>query len=386
MAALLGAQSALPIWNAGLLPWKPHLAAAAEDLRVRLAGADPVMFAKAVQAESRRRMAQFLRGVDIYRHHPFRRTLTDPPTVWHSGTTRLLDYGQAGGLPVLLIPSLVNRAYILDLSKRRSLARFLAARGLRPYLVDWAMPGDAEAAFTLDDYIARLEAALDLVAAVNGRPAALVGYCMGGLLALAVAARRPAQVGGLALLATPWEFGTDSGDPGRAVRLFEEHVGRAIDRMGHLPVDALQALFTAFDPTLVERKFRTLAELAPGSARARDFVTLEDWLNDGVPLVGAVARECLLGWYGRNSAARGEWRVAGTPVIPEQVDIAALVMVPRSDRIVPPESALALAARLPRARRRMVPAGHIGMIAGRRALTDVYWPLAKWLGGCCAAP
>lgn len=57
---------------------------------------------------------RFLRGLRAYWRHPYRRRLPDPSVVWRSGSARLLDYGHGStGLPILALPSLVNRAYIL---------------------------------------------------------------------------------------------------------------------------------------------------------------------------------------------------------------------------------------------------------------------------------
>ncbi len=49
--------------------------------------------------------------------------------LWRDGSTRLLDYRPAGGAPLLVVPSLINRAYILDLAPGRSLLRHLAEAG-----------------------------------------------------------------------------------------------------------------------------------------------------------------------------------------------------------------------------------------------------------------
>lgn len=384
MATLLSSRAALPFSNEGSPPWKPGAMAPSGPLREHLAAVDPEAFAGAVEAESRRRIGDLLRGIQTYRRHPYRRPVDDRPVVWTSGTTRLVDYGDGGGAPVLLVPSLVNRAYILDLTDRRSLARYLAGRGLRPYLLDWGAPGVAEAGFSLSDYVARLEEALEVAASASGRAVGVVGYCMGGLLALALAARRPQRVAGLALLATPWDF--HAGAHHRQVLdALAPQLAHAIAEIGLLPVDVLQAVFASLNPTLVDRKFRAFAALDPRSRRAADFVALEDWVNDGVPLVGRVAGECLFGWYGANQPARGEWQVSGRPVRPEEVRVPALVLVPENDRLVPPQSALAVASRLPFAKHRVLPAGHIGMVSGRRAKTLVYGPLAKWLGACCTA-
>ncbi len=306
--------------------------------------------------------------------------------MWAEGATRLLDYGAAkcgaGGLPVLVVPSLINRAYILDLAERVSLMRYLARRGLRPFLVDWGWPGAEERGFTLSDYIAgRLEAALEAVIGRAGAPAAVVGYCMGGLLALALAERRRREVSALALLATPWDFHVHQAAQARLLAAtMAGPVSTLVEGLGRMPVDLVQALFGALDPLLVPRKFVNFARLDPDSPRAAAFVALEDWLNDGVPLVAGVARECLCEWYGENAPGRGAWRVGGRRVRPERVGQPALVVVPAHDRIVPPASAEALVERLPKAEAMTPALGHIGMIVGSRAEAAVWRPLARWLG------
>jgi polyhydroxyalkanoate synthase len=146
-----------------------------------------------------------------------------------------------------------------------------------------------------------------------------------------------------------------------------------------MPIDAIQALFARLDPYLAVRKFSAFAGLDPASPKARAFVALEDWLNDGVPLATPVARACITGWYGENLPGRGAWRVADRLMDPARLDLPALVVIPARDRIVPPASAEALAAALPRADVRRPPLGHIGMIVGGRARPSVWAPLASWL-------
>ena len=320
--------------------------------------------------------AALIAGIAAYRRHPWQRTLADPPCVWGEGGSRLLDYGTSGGPPVLVVPSLVNRAHVLDLMDGHSMLRFLGARGVRPLLLDWGWPGDAERHFSLTDYIAgRLERAMLAV----GGPLTLVGYCMGGLMAVAAARRRPELVRRLALLATPWDFWSPDADGPHRLGGWLPMLEPAMARSGALPVDALQALFSLADPGGVARKYRDFGAQPQDSPRARRFVALEDWLNDGVPLAAPVAREVLGGWYGRNAPEAGTWRVAGEVVRPETLAIPSFVAVPARDRIVPPESALALAAGLDGAVVHRPAAGHIGMIAGSRARTELWEALLAWL-------
>ena len=397
--AWMSSRAALTALNSGSLPWRPELAARASELADQLAAARNASretateatadgaFAAAVDTEVHQRLGRLASGIVTYRHHPYRRALAAPPVLWQAGTTKLLDYRPAGGRPVLFVPSLVNRAYVLDLAPGRSLLRWLADRpdgtggALRPLLVDWDAPGAEERAFDLTDYVAdRLDGALDVAVELAGGPVPVVGYCMGGLLALALAGRRDDAVRRLALLATPWDFHAERAGAAHTAAAALEAALPALDALGELPVDVVQALFYTLDPFLVIRKFLRFAELDPASARARDFVALEDWLNDGVGLALPTAAGCILGWYGENASANGTWRIAGTPVRPGDARMPALVLVPQRDRIVPPASARALADALPDATVRTHPLGHIGMVAGSRAPAAVWDELAGFLG------
>ena len=411
-------RAALPLLRNGSLAWRPEVAAAAQSLRAALdaaspqerqpAGASPETpandpFDRAVEAEIARRLAALASGIRVYRDHPYRRRLLDPPTLWQDGTTRLLDYGataparrarNAGGKaaparPVLFVPSLVNRAYILDLSAKRSLLRWLARErpggtALRPLLVDWDAPGETERGFDLTAYIdGRLGAALTAARALDplDRPVPVVGYCMGGLLAMALALRRPDDVAALGLLATPWDFHAERVAAAHAAAAACRAAAPVLAALGELPVDALQSLFATLDPFLVPRKFAAFAGLDPASDKAAAFVALEDWLNDGVGLAATVARECIEGWYGANAPHRGLWRVGGMAIDPARWTKPALALIPQHDRIVPPASAQALADALPHATALSPRLGHIGMVAGAAARDTVWQPLADWLGG-----
>jgi poly(3-hydroxyalkanoate) synthetase len=337
-------------------------------------------FPGAVLAETIRQDAALIEGIAAYRRHGWHRTLIDPPVIWAEGGTRLLDYGVGGGRAVLFVPSLVNRAYVLDLMEGNSMLRWLSGHGVRPLLLDWGWPEETERRFTLTDYVAgRMERAMTAAVHAAGEPPVLAGYCMGGTLAVAAAQRRPDLISGLALLAAPWDF--HAPDPERAIRAAETlpMLEPALAFSHALPVDLLQSLFALLDPWGVAEKYRGFARLPQNGERARLFVALEDWLNDGVPLAAEVARTCLREWYGENAPARGNWRIAGLPVDPGAIIRPTFVAVPGRDRIVPPESARPLARLIPSAVLHQPAAGHIGMAAGARAETALWRPLLDWL-------
>jgi polyhydroxyalkanoate synthase len=290
---------------------------------------------------------------------------------------------------VLFVPSLVNRGWVLDLVPGEGMLSWLAGRGLHPYRIEWGPPGGDERDFDVTDYVVRrLEPALDEVRRLTGRRPLLAGYCMGGLLALAAAVRRPNAIVGLALLATPWDFHAEGGERAQAIATVYTQIRGLLGLWGEFPIDMIQGLFAAHDPVVALRKFRKFAAMDPSSVGARNFVALEDWLNEGVALTLGVADEAFGDWYGANLTGQNLWTVGGTRIDPAVLaDVPLLAVIPGGDRLVPPKSAEAVLAGAPHAARLDLPLGHIGMVVGRQAETGLWHPLADWLTetGCAAA-
>jgi len=389
LASLGGSIAALPGVQAGVATADTGVGAEAREFAAALADIGDGEVPLAAGNEAVSRLGVMMAGIEAYRRHAYRRDVEDPAVIWAEGSTRLLDYGGVEGavepgMTVLFAPSLVNRGYVLDLSAQRSMVRWMAQNGIRPLLIDWGAPGEAERDFTLDDYIlGRLGSAIDEALSHSrghtGDKIGLVGYCMGGDLALASAQRRQSDLSALALLATPWDFHGGSGLQGSLFAAARDSLDAVISGFGELPVDILQTFFASLDPALGLRKFRRFAELDPDGDKAAEFVALEDWLNDGVALTAAVAKTCLIEWYGENSTAEGNWLIGGEPVDPTAIDLPTLVAAPAADRIVPPESARPLADLIPGAELMTPPSGHIGMVVGSKAEQGLWRPLTDWL-------
>ncbi|NTU76357.1 MAG: alpha/beta fold hydrolase [Alphaproteobacteria bacterium] len=358
-----------------LAPMQERLEAEKVDLSLPANAARlQIEISKAVFTSAQR----FIAGVRAYQNHPARRDVSEAPVIWQSGTTKLRDYAPdlAGKAPVVfVVPSLVNRFTILDLDQDHSLLRALVAEGLRPLVVDWDSPGEEEKEFTLTDYIARrLIPALEFISDEK-TPCAVLGYCMGGLLALALALLRPPRVRSLVLMATPWDMSGGSEEQ----TWLASQMQSCWDQTGLLPVAALQVMFASLQPAQVVMKFARFSLLDPASPASRRFVMTEDWLNDGVPLAAPVARECLQEWYGENRVGRIQWRVAGKLIDPRVVDVPTYVVVPGKDRLVAPESSLPLARLIRSAALHTPMLGHIGLLTSDAAPQKVWRPLTHWL-------
>jgi polyhydroxyalkanoate synthase len=386
LAAYLFALLAAPRAGSPDFPWADGL----RDDAVGLGDLDRIEVAREIAA----RLSATVRGLEIWQAHPYRRTLADPPAVWKAGCSRLLDYGAApeaaaaDGPPVLVVPSLINRAHVLDLLRGRSMLRWLAAQGLRPLLLDWGTPGRAEAGFDLSDYgRERLLPALERARALAGGPVPVMGYCMGGTLAVGLAARRPDDVAALVTIGAPWDFTSTAGMVGSFRAMIRAEGAARAERLldglgaafGLVPVSLLQAVFALVNPMQASLKFQKLARLDPDGAAARVFVALEDWLADGVPMPAGAAKDLLVGWQVRNRTAAGTWRFLGGRVDPAAVAAPALVVCGERDSIAPTALACPLGAALPRATTLRPRTGHVGMIVGSAARAQVWQPVAEFL-------
>lgn len=361
-------------WSAAALP--------AAILASVTRGTDPRAEFLAMVQVAIDRYTRLMQGVAAYQNHPYHRDLPDPEVFWECEGMRVFDYGGAARAapPLLIVPSLINKHYILDLRRQQSFVRYLRDHGFRPLVVAWDGLQHAAAPVTIDTCItAMLEPTLTEVRRRCGQRPVLIGYCLGGLLTLALAVRQPAAIAGQVFMATPWDF--HAGDS-RLAELAANGLAMiepTLQALGHMPVDAVQTLFYSIDPFHVVDKFLAFAALDPQSEGATAFVALEDWLNDGLPLSAPITRTLLGSWYKDNAPARGEWSVAGTRIDPAAAMPPAYVLIPRQDRIVPPVSAEALGPLLPNATTHTVDTGHIGMVASQRAPALVWEPLTAWL-------
>jgi len=326
------------------------------------------------------RARNFMNGVLLYVAHPVRREPEEAPVIWRAGSTSLLDYAQDafGAPPVLIIPSLGSRFTIMDLAPRHSFIRYLKDAGFRPLVIDWGAPREDELSFTFSDYIVkRLVPVLQIVSVAQ--PAHILGYSLGGLLAVALASLFPERARSLALLATPWDFHAGYEALGQDGRNLEEKLAPWLAPRGVLPAEVMQSLNTAFQPLHAFRRFSSFAFMDQESDEAARFVLTEDWLNDGVPLTVSLAREYFREFSGRNALANNEWKVGGKRIDPAELCVPSYVVVPGKDALIPPQSAMPLAQRLPRAVRHEPMMGHIGLMASPYALHQVWKPLCSWM-------
>ena len=290
-----------------------------------------------------------LDGLRAYADAPRRSPAAPHPEIARIGPVRLRDHGGEGP-PAVLIPSLINPPHILDLDPEVSLASAIAAMGRRVLLLDW---GEARerGELSVGGHVEQL--LLPLLREL-GEPPALIGYCLGGTMAIAAANLVPTER--VVTLAAPWHFTAYPADGRASLQSMWRDAQPTAQALGALPMEVLQAAFWSLDPERTVAKFAKFAGLDPHSDEARRFVQLEDWANQGEPLPCAAAAELIEGLFGNDISGKGEWAIAGKPIT-DELSVPVLHFTAARDRIAP-------AATAPSGDELEISSGHVGMIVG----------------------
>ncbi|WP_045858832.1 PHA/PHB synthase family protein [Teredinibacter purpureus] len=135
--------------------------------------------------------------------------------------------------PLLIIPPFINKYYILDLDKKKSMVNWLVGQGYTVFMVSWVNPDHTLSATTFDHYVMDgVIAALDVVQkSVNNMPINVAGYCVGGtLLATAQAyllSQGDERIHSLTFLTSLFDFS----EPGEVGHYISEEMYPLVEKM-----------------------------------------------------------------------------------------------------------------------------------------------------------
>jgi polyhydroxyalkanoate synthase len=92
-------------------------------------------------------------------------------------------------VPLLMVPPVINKFYVMDLAPGRSMVEHLVGSGLQVFMISWRNPDARHAKWDLDTYGQAILDAMDAAARIAGsEQVALAGACSGGIIAAMVAA------------------------------------------------------------------------------------------------------------------------------------------------------------------------------------------------------
>jgi polyhydroxyalkanoate synthase len=283
-------------------------------------------------------------------------------------------------LPLLVVPSMINRWYVLDLRKGSSFCEALVQGGVDTFLLDWGIPRDEDRYLTWEEVIARLARMVRCVQRITGAPrVGLLGYCMGATLAAIYTALHPDRVAALANLAGPIDF-HKGGILAHMVKP-EWFDPDAIADAGNVSPRQMQSGFQVMRPTLDLSKMVNLLDRAKGGKAVFDgFYAMETWASDNIPFPAAAYRTYITELYQQNLLVKGEHRVGGRRVDLAAITAPLLVIGADRDTICPLPAAQALieCAASRDTRVLQVPGGHVGAVVGGRASKELYPATTAW--------
>ncbi len=211
--------------------------------------------------------------------------------VWKEGSTEVINYSDNNiSLPtIFFIPSLINKSYILDLNEQVSMVRHFASLGFKVYLINFKEPLEEESNMGFQDYSYRIEKAIVNLSSVE--PIICIGYCLGGLIASSIVARKKRNFIGQVLLATPLDFSIfqksfifDSSNYFNSFLKEQKSIKKISSSL-------VQLFFNLLDLNKTFSKYQKYSSLT--LEEFDNYIEIENWVNDGISLTHKFSYEML---------------------------------------------------------------------------------------------
>jgi polyhydroxyalkanoate synthase subunit PhaC len=321
-------------------------------------------------------------------------SLQDPPvaqtpkdTIYRRGTLALHHYRPMAGeiyrVPLVLVMSLVSKAFIFDLGPGQSLVEFLVKKGYDVYLIDWGVPRTEDRYLKLEDYVLDfLPDCVARIAADCGEPdLTMFGYCMGGQLALMYAAlHHTDSLKNLICLTTPVNsegmglFRTWSDK-----RYFD--VDRIVDTLGNVPAEVFYNSFQMLRPARRMMEPVKLWDKMWDDNFIRSYRLIDRWGNDQIPFPGECFRQMTKEVTQDNKLYKNELELGGHRVDLRNINASFLAIMAEHDHIVPIDSAKELLNMIGSTDKQeiVMKGGHVSVLAGPNASKRLWPVLDRWL-------
>src|SRR5689334_287982 len=101
---------------------------------------------------------------------------------------------QVRSVPLLLVPPMINKYYVADISPGRSLVEYLVQQGQQVFAISWRNPEEQHGNWGIDTYAEAILSALETACAISGsEQAQMLAFCGGGIVGACVAGHLAAK-------------------------------------------------------------------------------------------------------------------------------------------------------------------------------------------------
>ncbi|MDQ0199801.1 class III poly(R)-hydroxyalkanoic acid synthase subunit PhaC [Neobacillus ginsengisoli] len=313
---------------------------------------------------------------------------TPKEVVWTRNKTKLYRYiseqPRKHKIPLLLIYALINKPYILDLTKGGSLIEYLVNQGFDVYLLDWGTPGYEDRNMKLDDFVMDYipRAVQKVKKKSNVDEVSILGYCMGGTMTSIFAALHPElPIRNLIFMTSPFDF-ENTGSYGAMLDERYFNIDKVVDTLGVIPPEMIdfgnkmiKPMANTFGP------FVSLVDRADNEKFVKSFKLLQKWLNDGIPFPGEAYRQWIRDFYQKNKLIKGELVIRGQKVKLENITANVLNLAGKNDLIAQPHMVEALMDAISSKDKEFknLPVGHTSITFGSQASKITYPTISEWL-------
>ncbi|WP_395728101.1 alpha/beta fold hydrolase [Nakamurella sp.] len=299
---------------------------------------------------------------------------TPKDTVWTFGRAELWHYRSDAvryDTPILIVPSLVSRSYLIDLTPGNSFIESLVEAGLDVYMLDWGVPDERDAANRFEDYVdLAIPAALEQIRRrSNADRVNLLGYCFGGVLTLMHAAHhRDSPLRSLTVVACPVDFtklGTLVDIMGRTELEVEDMIGED----GNIPAGVIRQGFRTLSPMGDITTYVTLLERMWSDEFVATHQMMTRWATDHIPFPGTTMRQAHTMLVRDNGLMEGTIELGGDRVTLRDIEVPFLAVLGTRDTVIP-EAATAPVMDLVGSYDKEIlrlDGGHVGLIVGKGA-------------------
>jgi polyhydroxyalkanoate synthase len=286
---------------------------------------------------------QFVVGKDV--------AITPGKVVYRNHLIELLQYSpqtpHVYAQPVLIAPAWIMKYYILDLSPRNSLVRYLVEKGHTVFMISWKNPDATDRDLGLQDYVEQgfLQALTEVRRIVPDEKVHAVGYCIGGTLltiaAALLAARRDHSLASVSLFAAQADFS----EPGElAVFITPSQIAILEAMMSKTGVLESERMGGAFALLRSRELMWSPAVDQYVKGERPKLNDLMAWNADGTRMPCRMHGEYLERLYLKNELATGEFTLGGAAVDLKKLHLPMFVVGTETDHVAPWHSVYKLRA------------------------------------------